>query len=282
MPFRVTTWRSRAGVQGGEEALRTGCPHSSESPEQRRKVGDMSIRDDLIEGYLADFKAKKKTLHALVEKKAKFPIVWFGDTKAYCSGKNRYPIVTVGLNPSRKEFMARRFVQPDAKATSVRLRGMMDDYFIIRPYWSWFCHMERVLHALGASYWAGPRRAVHIDFSAIATAKGWSRLTPGQQGQLCNGNLFKALLSQLAPTLVLFSGKAGWLQGEWKTKFWSGFTSTGKRLKGKSGAELELFSRADGMQLLYGQSGARAPYGPFEQFDDDELYGAIEKWDLRK
>lgn len=77
-------------------------------------------------------------------------------------------IVTVGLNPSEREFSGSapfsRF--PGAEATAdnpERYLSSLDGYFRTKPYEAWFSNFEQILQGLGVSFYAGRSVALHTD-----------------------------------------------------------------------------------------------------------------------
>ena len=237
----------------------------------------MGIDLKLIQAYIADFKKKRREYPSLLAPNATLPIVWFGDSEAYFSGGKC--IVTVGLNPSCKEFEADRFapITLGMEGDAAKLKKTLDRYFDTQPYLSWFCHYGRVLYALGATYFGnnGKAKAIHIDmFSAIATISGWRKMDPDTVTEFANTCLFKRLRNNLAPKLFVFSGRKSDLE-----KQFEGFEFESEYPAKKKGVHLELWKRDDGTHLLFGTNGLR---GPFEHFDDRELYGAIATWRLKE
>ena len=141
------------------------------------------------------------------------PILFFGNLHSYCSSKNR--ILTVGLNPSLREFPVKRAFRrfPLAKGVSKsepdRYLQALSDYFRTCPYRKWFRGFEHMLNGMGASYWKGqPSTALHTDIcSPIATKPTWSRLDPEVKKTLEKDGrpLWHSLLEVLRPEVVLFS-----------------------------------------------------------------------------
>ena len=135
------------------------------------------------------------------------PVPVFGDLRA-CR------VATVGLNPSRREFLdefgnelqgrARRF----HTLSSLRLASWSDvdfrhiqlmlelcqAYFEHNPYHSWFGRLDRVISGTGSSYYGPSAGACHLDLIPYATAHKWTDLTTKQR---------TALMSQSADTLGL-------------------------------------------------------------------------------
>ena len=147
-----------------------------------------------------------------------FPIKWFGDRNAYM--KSLVKIITVGLNPSDKEFREKdgepyssslRF--PDYKVgDDVSLENALNSYFMKNPYRKWFnAGFEPLLNGMSASFYscdAFKNRAIHTDIcSPWATDPTWSKLSLSDRNALMKsgvpewGNLIKAL----KPDIILFS-----------------------------------------------------------------------------
>lgn len=114
------------------------------------------------------------------------PVVSFGDPR-------RSRVATLGLNPSRTEFEERgdELIGPRRRFETVGSLGLasLDDlsddavtrihqrckgYFHGNPY-RWFNDLERILNAVGASYFADT--ACHLDLSPLATDPTWNRLS---------------------------------------------------------------------------------------------------------
>jgi hypothetical protein len=103
-------------------------------------------------------------------------------------------IATVGLNPSRQEFLdrngreltgsSRRFetmkslgvselvTAPDS--TLIRVVQACNDYFAANPYRQWFDQLEPILQSVGTSYYDSS--ACHLDLVQWATNPVWSRI----------------------------------------------------------------------------------------------------------
>ncbi len=143
------------------------------------------------------------------------PIHWFGDRVAYNRSKIR--IVTVGLNPSDKEFrnnnresfnIGLRFQDYEEKG----LEAVYNNYFEYNPY-SWFKSFECILNGLDASYYSEkgmPNRVLHTDScSPWATDPTWSKLPNQEKKNLMENEhgfeQWKQLIRQLKPDIILFS-----------------------------------------------------------------------------
>jgi len=144
------------------------------------------------------------------------PVLFFGDLEAYC--KSQLRVVTVGLNPSAKEFPKlpdaspfHRFplaedITPDERA---RYIDALSAYFCSNPYMGWFSAFEPMLCGMGASYYAGqPSTALHTDIcSPVATDPTWNGLSRDEQESLkAKGvSLWHELLEALCPNVVAIS-----------------------------------------------------------------------------
>lgn len=146
------------------------------------------------------------------------PIKWFGNREAY--QRSEVKIITVGLNPSDKEFRENdgapftsnlRF--PDYKSGKyASLVKALNSYFEKTPYRQWFeSGFEPVLNGLGASYYSTEDyscRALHTDIcSPWATDPTWSKLSVTEQNSLIKTGFpdWKKLVKDLKPDIILFS-----------------------------------------------------------------------------
>lgn len=143
-------------------------------------------------------------------------IVWFGDLNQYWNSKTK--IVTIGLNPSDKEFVVDRFINPPDTFDLYIPRDEFyeyNNYFRYNPYKEWFNAYERVLNCSNwdATYGGKVSRnphaqnyAIHIDFySALATNPTWSKLDEVTKSKLQRTGLFDKLFEFLNPDIALFS-----------------------------------------------------------------------------
>ncbi len=156
-----------------------------------------------------------------------FPILWFGDMDAYFRSEIR--VITVGLNPSNREFSEPRFFTFDDKkskkavyvteshwenAEYEKIAWAFNNYFHINPFGAYFNCYEKALRSLdcdvsyagnelGVS--AAKNTAIHIDLKTPdATDPTWSKLPKSIQKQL-TCDLFGRLVSYLRPDIILFS-----------------------------------------------------------------------------
>jgi hypothetical protein len=115
------------------------------------------------------------------------PVVSFGDA-------SKADVATIGLNPSRQEFLdrfgcelgaeARRFettaslnVTDLATAPEPVLHRVVDAckrYFTVNPYRQWFNKLDALVESVGASYYDGS--ACHLDLVQWATDPVWGKI----------------------------------------------------------------------------------------------------------
>lgn len=141
------------------------------------------------------------------------PILFFGDLGGYRMSLLR--VLTVGLNPSGREFPAeKRFLRfPSAEEPAGRepdrYLDALSSYYRTCPYASWFNAFEPLLNGAGASYYAGCASTVlHTDIcSPVATDPTWSRLGKADRAALEDdgGPLWHLLLKTLKPQIVVLS-----------------------------------------------------------------------------
>lgn len=117
------------------------------------------------------------------------PVVSFGNSRIAT-------VATLGLNPSRVEFLDRNGIQytddqrrlathdslgtdklQDAPTDVVsQVLSDCDDYFSRNPYSRWFDQLEIILNSCGVSYYNGT--ACHLDLVQWATDPTWGHLEP--------------------------------------------------------------------------------------------------------
>ena len=146
------------------------------------------------------------------------PILFFGDSRRYL--RSPLKIITVGLNPSLKEFPTHdRFSRfPAARGVySEIVRGGRSDeyiaalngYFCTEPYTKWFASYEAILEGAGASYYdRAESTALHTDLcSPLATDPTWGSLPRQVKADLIAAGrpLWHKLVRSLAPDLILVS-----------------------------------------------------------------------------
>ena len=148
------------------------------------------------------------------------PVVAFGNSRIAT-------IATLGLNPSRKEFLddcgqelsggERRLAThkslglsdlPNASPKAIKqVLQDCDSYFQRNPYWDWFRQLESVLQQCGASYKDGS--ACHLDLVQWATDPTWNDLRPAKLKKRlidADAGFLKAQLVNENITLLLVNG----------------------------------------------------------------------------
>lgn len=143
------------------------------------------------------------------------PIHWFGNRPAYEASPLR--VVTVGLNPSDREFRPNDSVAvskdlrfPDFDGTDKGLELALNNYFKRKPYNAWFKgSFGAVLQSFEASFYEGAKNtAIHTDIcSPWATIPTWSKLPEKirQELEIEGHELWKKLILELQPDVILFS-----------------------------------------------------------------------------
>lgn len=152
------------------------------------------------------------------------PIKWFGDRKAY--QESEIKIITVGLNPSDKEFREKKgdpFISqlrfPDyINGNDASIEKALNSYFEKNPYRQWFnAGFEPILNGMGASYYSNTGyscRALHTDIcSPWATDPTWSNLPSLDKKILIKVGFleWQQLVKDLAPDIILFSIPQGYV-----------------------------------------------------------------------
>jgi hypothetical protein len=143
------------------------------------------------------------------------PIYWFGDRPAYEASPLR--VVTVGLNPSDREFrpndqtpVSKDFRFPDHDGTDNGWILALNNYFKRNPYNAWFKgSFGAVLQSFDASFYPGAKNtAIHTDIcSPWATIPTWSKLSDAVRQELEKEgyDIWKKLILALQPDIILFS-----------------------------------------------------------------------------
>lgn len=160
----------------------------------------------VVRDFITDFNAKKN-LPCVAE--GAQPIPWYGSLDAYFASDVR--VVTLTPNPAAEEFAEERFAKinfDDVDAAINPLIATLNEYFVKNPNLNYFNHYEKVLAPLNSSYFVDNalNTAVQINvFSDIATSIAWNQLDPNVQKEMLNLRLFKRLINELDPDIMLFS-----------------------------------------------------------------------------
>jgi hypothetical protein len=150
--------------------------------------------------------AKAKRAHASAPRAVfpSIPILYFGDCDAFRRSKTR--IVTVGLNPSKKEFPSDPFQRFPAFKSSYQVAW--NKYFQNSPY-DWFSTFSHLLEGFDASFYGDRQHtALHTDlFSPVATDPTWSKLSQSDRESLGTIGipLWHDLIRYLKPHILLIS-----------------------------------------------------------------------------
>ncbi len=149
------------------------------------------------------------------------PIAYFGDLYGYKKSKQR--IITVGLNPSDKEFpIENPYLRFSSDRYSYRqiiennnyqlYESLLCQYYKYEsiPYMKWFNSFQKILEGMNASYREDckfPNRVLHTDIcSPIASNPTWSKIKPKQNHLLEDGRkIWHSLVRVLQPDLILIS-----------------------------------------------------------------------------
>lgn len=146
--------------------------------------------------------------------------MWFGEFERY--DKSKLKVLTVGLNPSDKEFSEPRFDKRVIR-TFNRLKGFdlddyyktLNEYFMVNPYKKWFGNFEKVLKIFRSSYGGKMTNgscceniALHVDIcSPFATCPTWGGLCNKMQERFeyITDGLFEELIEVLDPDVIIMS-----------------------------------------------------------------------------
>jgi hypothetical protein len=151
------------------------------------------------------------------------PVPSFGDL-------SRAGVATLGLNPSKREFVddrgdelhgpLRRFhtltslgLSSWSDADARHLRLILDScrtYFLGNPYDRWFKRLDQIVAGAKASYYGASSSACHLDLIPYATARKWTGLTPRQRSSLLEiaADTLALLLRDSPVRLLILNGKS--------------------------------------------------------------------------
>ena len=173
-------------------------------------MGSPSSLDAVVSGAWRSFE-RAAVLGARVSPAV--PVLFFGDVAAYSVSPLR--VVTVGLNPSLREFPLSDPFQRFPLAVDTghqdlgRYLEALAAYFLTNPYDKWFGSLEPLLNGMGASFYDRESSTVlHTDIcSPVATDPTWSRLSEADRAVLVADGvpLWHELLEILQPNVVVLS-----------------------------------------------------------------------------
>ncbi len=202
------------------------------------------------------------------------PIKWFGDKNAYM--KSELKIITVGLNPSDKEFREKK---EDNFSTSLRFKEFRGDdkslelalnnYFEENAYKPWFKSFEPILNGLDSSFYRNENyksRALHTDIcSHWATSPTWSKLKKEEKDEIANYQQWFDLVEELNPDLILISVAMEHIRNNFSetSEIWHSFNETGNGKQRKDVYHVEKLvynSKGKLIPVAFGRA-AQKPYG---------------------
>jgi hypothetical protein len=145
------------------------------------------------------------------------PILFFGDYEKYFASPIR--IITVAINPSKKEFPTEDSFQRFPAMYGVNYKespefyenylNTLKDYFNFSPYMKWFKHYNHVLSGINSSFLESyENTALHTDlYSPFPTDPVWSGLNREQKQLLIDKGiqLWNELVDILQPDIILMS-----------------------------------------------------------------------------
>ena len=176
---------------------------------------DLRLRELAARAWTLHRRAETEGLRHLV--RPSIPILLFGDSSCYLRAPLK--VITVALNPSRKEFPSAdpfvRFPRAPRLSDTGEMEvdaylASLNDYFRSAPYTGWFNpSFEELLRGMGVSYYHDAKSvALHTDLcSPLATDPTWSRLDPAEREALEpeGRRLWHDLVDTLRPDIVLIS-----------------------------------------------------------------------------
>ena len=220
------------------------------------------------------------------------PILYFGDQVAY--EKSAIKVITVGLNPSHREFpVDDRFIRfRKAEQVSRRLApdknemrlvlDSLNEYYKNEPYTRWFACFEPMLEGMNASYYDNgrPNRALHTDIcSPLATDITWSKLNDIQRARLSlDGNkLWHSLVEILAPDFILISvarrhlNKIRFNRTKWRELVRITHDKYGDLRNNPYKIDVSTYSTGNNMGILVFGKAANTPFGLISNVQKREI-----------
>jgi hypothetical protein len=240
-------------------------------------------RDDLIR---ESWQIYRRFVDQSFVAKPSIPILFFGDSGKYFDSKLK--VITVGLNPSKKEFQEefKRFSSASGIYPGILEGASYDEYlqalngYFLKPpndpYKLWFNSYEPVLSGLDCSYYGNaPNTALHTDLcSPLATHPTWTRLQREERISLTQlgTHLWHSLVEWLSPNLIIASVARSHLsritflqQNSWKIVY------TIQRTKPYN-VELTKLKMPNGQvaSLIFGKA-ANMPFGTVSNADKRKI-----------
>lgn len=246
-------------------------------------------RNLLNKFIVSSWNAYKKVKGMTCVVKDVIPILWFGDSQLYEQGTMR--IVTVGLNPSLREFeegtekgvtvrfpKATSLVGKNLSPTDVKTyTEAMDDYFKCNPL-NWFDKYEKLLNYLDASYGGKygekKRTAIHIDiYSPVATNPTWGGLCDVARSTLSASSKpdFTDLLDALCPHVVLISANKDIVTKYFGKNGWNAEKSISSKVA------YVRHKKENGRIIIWGYNFRGTPFGGMKDCDLKKAFDNIRK-----
>lgn len=220
------------------------------------------------------------------------PILYFGDHEKYASSSLK--IVTVALNPSKREFPEKspfsRFPGAEQSYQDYLKGGHYDAYlralnryFYEDPYTSWFGFFEEVLAGFDCSYYGNKSyTALHTDLlSPLATNPTWSSLSPDKKRSLSSSGipLWHKLIEYLLPDVILVSIRRSFLDeikfrrlGGWKTVL-----SVERRNPYDVSVQQIEIKNGKTAYIVFGKA-ANKPFGTIKHSEKNKIGNAVMKY----
>lgn len=243
------------------------------------------------------------------------PVLYFGDSEAYQNSPIK--VVTVGLNPSDKEFPKRNSIKRFRHesldlcgsyddAFTQRYRQILDRYYLTCPY-EWFDDAYgEVLEGFGASYYPGvPITALHTDIATpIPTNPTWSGIGNSKKDKYWQQHIkikddisaegldiFRALIEMLQPDILFVSVQRKHLNrlpndrivrvGEAETLFTIPEKKDGTPRTKSYEVLLQKYSlvaeQSQKMTVIYGEA-AQLPFGTISNENKFEIGKRTREW----
>ncbi len=149
---------------------------------------------------------EKKNMRCVVTKS--IPLAWLGDVEAYFASSTR--IVALMAAPSPHEVEGDRFEAVDMTSPKDAARAIFDNlngYFSKYPNMEYFKHFDVALGAVGGSF-TDERKDVALAvpiYTPLVCNATWGQLSENSRKRLADPTLFKQLLNELDPDVILFS-----------------------------------------------------------------------------
>lgn len=212
--------------------------------------------------------------------KPSIPILFFGDHKRYSTSHTK--IVTLGLNPSNREFpsgnsflrfpQAETFLKGDVNCDSYK--QTLSDYFRVNPYSGWFSSYEPILNGMGSSYYETEQNtALHTDIcTPFATNPTWSHLQMEEKNALSKQGflLWRNLISVLEPNVILISVAQRYIEDLELTEPWKTIYTIERKRPYSIKISWTKLANGKKVLLVFGNA-AQKPFGSVSNIDKKKI-----------